>query len=188
MHITVVTSNHGKFMEMQDILSRFGIVAIQNNADTQETGQTLEERCLSKAKDAYKKIGKPLIVDDTGLFFNAFENFPGPFPKKVFSELGFDGILEKLRGKERGACFKTLVCYIDEHKNLFFEGTVKGMISEKLFDGGQESLPYDRIFIPEKHEQPFCMIPEKEKNRISHRAKAVESFAKWFIGNAESVD
>ncbi len=182
MQIRVVTSNYGKFLEIKNILEKFGIHAIQEPIQIEETGEALESRCLSKARDAHSKIQKPLIVDDTGLYFEAFENFPGPFPKKVFTELGFDGILKRLEGKNRSAYFKTLICYIDRDKTKFFEGTLKGKISEAVFDGGQESLPFDKIFVPEEYNLPFCKISESEKNKISHRAKAVEKFAQWFSG------
>ncbi len=183
MQITVVTSNHGKFLEIKDILSKYNIEALQSDFDTKEEGTTLEERCESKAKHAYSKLKKSLIVDDTGLFFEAFENFPGPFPKKVFTDLGFEGIIKKLEGKKREACFKTLICHIDGNKTKFFEGVVKGRISESVFDGGQESLPYDKIFIPQGYDTPFCKISEQEKNKISHRSKAVKAFANWFYNN-----
>src|SRR3989344_606299 len=159
MQISIVTSNHGKFLEIKDILGKFGIRSIQEPIETKEQGNTLEERCLSKPQDAYSKLQKPLIVDDTGLFFEAFENFPGPFPKKVFTELGFDGILEKLKGKNRQAYFKTLICYIGKTGHKFFDGSVNGKISDKVFDGGHKSLPYDRIFIPDGYDVPFCLIP-----------------------------
>ncbi|MBI4163294.1 MAG: hypothetical protein HY512_00410 [Candidatus Aenigmarchaeota archaeon] len=183
MQISVVTTNRGKFLEIEDILGKFGIQAIQEPIEINEEGNTLEARCLSKAKDAFSKLQKSLIVDDTGLFFEAYENFPGPFPKKVFTELGFDGILEKLVGKSRQAHFKTLICYIDKDSHKFFDGTVNGKISDKVFDGGHESLPYDKVFIPEGYDVPFCLIPEQEQNKIKHRAKAVERFARWYSVN-----
>ena len=177
MQISVVTSNKGKFLEIKEILEKFGVQAIQEQIETKEEGNTLKERCLSKAKDAFSKLKKPLIVDDTGLFFKAYENFPGAFPKKVFTELGFEGLLKKLEGKSRNAQFKTLICYTDGKIKKFFEGDLNGRISEKVFVGGHESLPYDRIFIPEGYSVPFCLISDTEKNKISHRAKAVEKFA-----------
>ena len=183
MQISVVTSNKGKFLEIKEILKKFGLQSIQEPIETKEDWNTLEERCLSKAKDAFSKLQKPLIVDDTGLFFEAFENFPGPFPKMVFSELGFDGIFKKLEGKSRNAQFKTLICYTNGKIKKLFEGDLNGRISEKIFDGGHESLPYDRIFIPDGYSVPFCLISDAEKNKISHRAKAVEGFAKWFSKN-----
>ncbi len=181
MQISVVTSNKGKFLEIYDILEKFGIHAVQESIETKEEGESLESRCLSKAKDAYSKLRKPLIVDDTGLFFEAYENFPGPFPKKVFTELGFDGIMKKLDQKIRNAYFKTIICYIHSSGHNFFEGVIKGKVSDRVFVGGHDSLPYDKIFIPEGYAVPFCMISEEEKNKISHRSKAVQSFAKWFL-------
>ncbi|MBU0530084.1 MAG: non-canonical purine NTP pyrophosphatase, partial [Nanoarchaeota archaeon] len=173
-------SNHGKFLEIEKILKKHGINASHINLDADEEGNTLEERCLSKARNAFSSVKKPLIVDDTGVFFEAYENFPGPFPKKVFQELGLDGILKKLEGKRRDAYFKSLICYMDENETLIFEGVVQGIISEFIYEGGHEALPYDRILIPSDHTRPFCEFTREEKNMISHRAKAVEKFAQWF--------
>ena len=178
--ISVVTGNNGKFLEIREILARHDIVAEQVDLKTAEEGTTLEERVLSKAASAFSLLKKPLIVDDTGLFFDAFPGFPGPFPKKAFSELGFEGIMNKLSGKERGAYFRTLVCHMDEKGPQIFYGVIDGVISEKIFEGGHESLPYDRIFIPSGYGVPFCLIGEKEKNSISQRGKAVKKFAEWF--------
>lgn len=184
MHVVVVTTNQGKFLEIQGVLNRHGITAAHGNVGTKEEGNTLEERCLSKARHAFSLVRKPLMVDDTGLFFAAFENFPGPFPKKVYQELGLEGILKKLEGRSRDALFRSLVCYIDQSGPRLFEGTVHGRIAHTVFDGGHPSLPYDRIFIPEGHEVPFCMLRPEEKDQLSHRARAVEQFARWFVSAA----
>ena len=180
MQITVVTSNDGKFKEIQDTLKKFNIEAVQSSFDAVEVGNTLESRCLSKAKHAFLNLQKPLIVDDTGLFFNAYENFPGPFPKKVYTEIGFEGIFKKLKWKKREATFKTLLCFTDGKRTELFKGKIKGRISETIFNGGIKSLPYDKIFIPEGYDKPFCTLSFQEKNSISHRTKAVKKFALWY--------
>lgn len=119
MEINVITSNTGKFIEMKKILEKYNIISVHNNLDTQETGNTLEERALSKAKDAYSKIKKPLIVDDTGFFFEAFDNFPGPFPKKVYQELGLDGVLKKL-GDKKLKLISSPLFVISMKKNIIY--------------------------------------------------------------------
>lgn len=174
-----MTGNTAKFDEIRAVLEQYGITAVHQNLDIPEDGDTLEARCLSKARNAFAAVKQPLIVDDTGLYFQAFENFPGPFPKRVFSELGFQGILKKLAGKNRAAYFKTYVCYSTEKETRLFAGTITGTISETVYEGGHESLPYDRIFIPAGYTQPFCMLTAAEKNSISHRAQAVKECAQW---------
>jgi XTP/dITP diphosphohydrolase len=180
MHINVVTSNHRKFLEIKEVLDRYRIGSFHVNLDASEEGNTLDERCLSKARNAFALVKKPLIVDDTGLFFEALGNFPGPFPKKVQREIGLEGVLKKLEGKRREAYFKSLVCYINESRHKIFGGVVRGIISETIHDGAPKTFPYDSILIPEGYEVPLCKLSLEEKNKISHRAKAVEKFAQWF--------
>jgi len=187
MQINVVTGNKGKFLEVQKILAGCGIKAVHVQTDVDEEGDTLEERCLSKARNAFSKIRKPLIVDDTGLFFEVFDNFPGPFPKKVYGELGLEGILTKLKGNKRGAYFKCLICYIDENGYRIFEGVVRGRISETIYEGAPKTLPYDSILVPEGYDKPFCKLTMEEKNSISHRGHALESFADWFSQNNQNI-
>ena len=88
--------------------------------------------------------------------------------------------MKKLEDKKREAYFKSLICYINEKEHHIFEGIVKGKITEKIHNGGQKTLPYDRIFVPDGYDKPFCELSIQKKNKISHRSKSVNKFAKWF--------
>ena len=87
MKVNVVTKNRTKFLEIEDVLEKNGIEAVQKSVEVFEHGETIEKRARSKALAGYNIFSEPVIADDTGVFFHAFQNFPGPFPKKVSMRL-----------------------------------------------------------------------------------------------------
>lgn len=183
MKIIVVTSNKDKFDEIAKTLAEFKIEAEQSSVNITEEGSTLDEIVTDKAKKAFEALKQPLIVDDTGVYFSAYEDFPGAYPRRVFEKLGLAGLLKKLEGKDRGAFFRTILCYIDENEQKMFDGNLDGNISERIYEPGRESLPYDRIFIPYGHQEPMCALTLDQITKISHRAQATRKFAAWFMKN-----
>ncbi|MFH0949354.1 MAG: non-canonical purine NTP pyrophosphatase [Candidatus Aenigmatarchaeota archaeon] len=184
MEIIVVTSNVDKFNEICHMLGIYGIKSRRLSVNFAENENTLDEIVVNKAKQAYKKLKKPLIVDDTGVYFTAYKNFPGPYPKRIFNRLGFAGLLKKLDRKQRGAFFKTIICYIDKNGFKPFDGVMRGKITKNVHEGKRDSLPYERIFISTGYKEPVCKMSIEKKSKISHRAKAVRKFAKWFISHS----
>ena len=132
MVVYVVTSNRCKYLEIEDILERSGIEAVQKPIEALEHGNTLEQRAKSKAQAGFNVIGRPVVADDTGIYFHAYKDFPGVYPKKVFDEIGFDGLMKKVEGKDRSARFKTVLCYFDDSGPRFFSGIMEGTVSERL--------------------------------------------------------
>ncbi|MBI4019677.1 MAG: non-canonical purine NTP pyrophosphatase [Candidatus Aenigmarchaeota archaeon] len=180
MKIFIVTGNNDKYSEISSILSEYNIEYEQFSLDVNEEGVSLEEIARLKAREAYKSIKKPLIVDDTGIFFTSCHNFPGHKAKRVFQELGFDGIMKALKGKSREAAFRTVICYNDGSEMKLFQGEMKGSILENPGPDARKDLPYERIFVPEGKEEPVSCMSAEEKNKISHRAMAARKFARWF--------
>ena len=181
MRIIIATGNNDKFAEISNVLNEFGIASTAVNVSTAEHGSTLEAVVVNKARQAFFKIKKPLIVDDTGIYFTALKNFPGVESKRIFQRIGYEGLFQRIAGKNRDAMFRTLICYINGKTIKMFDGILKGIITEKVYEGGGEDMPYDRIFIPEGFDKPFCYFSIEEKNKLSHRAKAVRKFAEFFI-------
>ena len=179
--IIVATGNEHKFWEIALTLKEFGIEAEQRRIDIKEGRyETLEEIAIDKARQAFEQIKQPLIVDDTGVFFKAYNNFPGPFPKYVFNSLGFSGIMQLLENKDRSAYFKSLICFIDENGHKVFEGRLNGRITLNVHECERLSLPYERIFVPENNVKPLSLLSLEEKIKFSHRAEAVRKFAEFY--------
>ncbi len=185
MELIFVTTNNAKFEEVQHILGRHGISVVQEKLSLIEPDfDSLEEIANYKALHAFQQLKKPLVVDDTGWFFNAFKNFPGVRPKWVFGCLGYEGILKLLEGKKRDAYAKAVCCYTENGKKFHsFAGELHGMISEKVLSMEKFSkfYPYNNLFIPGGMNKPLVDISLKEQSEISHRQKAFDKLADFLL-------
>lgn len=173
LKLAFVTTNRHKFEEVKRILSEFNIDAEWVNEDLLEPEGKLEFIAEHKAKHAAEKLKRPVAVEDTGIFFEAYNNFPGTNPKFVFNGIGFDGILRLLEGKSRKAYSKTIAAYCEPGKKpMLFEGIMKVTMADKVHNPEKDSMPYDHLFIPEGYDITISDMTLKEKNTFSQRAKA----------------
>ncbi|MCX8147232.1 MAG: non-canonical purine NTP pyrophosphatase [Candidatus Woesearchaeota archaeon] len=180
MKISFVTTNRHKFEEAKKVLSEFDIDLEWVNEELPEYEECIEEIAKQKARYAAKKLRKAVVVEDTGVFFEAYKIFPGPRPKFVFNSIGYEGIMRLLEGKMRRAFFKTAVGYCRPGKRpIVFSGIMKGRITKKVFDKNKDVMPYERIFVPENKKKTLSQMSREEKNLISHRAKAFRRLGRF---------
>jgi len=170
--LLVVTGNKAKGEEALGILESLGvkarIVAMRRHEIQSES---LEEVALHAARVAYATLRKPLVVDDSGLFIEALNGFPGPYSSYVYSKIGLWGILKLLEGLEnRRACFKTALALIMPPLERIYTGQVCGTITVE--PRGEHGFGFDPIFIPEGYTKTYAEMTREEKNRVSHRFKA----------------
>lgn len=144
--------------------------------DIAETGSTLRENALIKARAVYKVTGLPCFADDTGLIVDALNGEPGVHsaryagPEKNF-EANNQKLLARLeQGTQRTARFETVICLIINDKEYFFTGVLNGSIGFEPL--GNQGFGYDPIFIPEGSSKTLAQLTMEEKNAISHRALA----------------
>ena len=124
-------------------------------------------------------MGRQVIVEDDGLFIDSLDGFPGPYSSFVFRTIGNDGILKLLTGStNRSAYFCSLIAFYNGITLSISEGRVDGRISERVTDGG--GWGYDPIFVPDGTDLTFAEL-KKSKNEYSHRRRALENFAKWYL-------
>ena len=134
---------------------------------------------LEAAKHAYAIHGKPVVLDDTGLYIDALEGFPGAYAAYALTTIGKEGILRLLNGIEnREAKFVTAVGYADESQSTTFVGEMRGIISNSI--EGEGGFGYDPIFIPNGLDVTYAQLDFTEKVKISHRTKAFTQFLKWY--------
>lgn len=190
MKTIFATSNKHKVEEVSAILKEYNIRVEHLNIRYNETrAETVEEVVKESISKLSKELRLELIIEDTGIFFKAYNNFPGPYPKIVFEKLGYDGIFKLLENKNREAYFKTVVGYCKPEKEpLLFEGIFDGIIANEIFDVDKNVMPYERIFIPNGYNVPLSSITREEKNKISHRAKAFRKFGEYYISKADFND
>jgi XTP/dITP diphosphohydrolase len=131
-----------------------------------------------KAEFAFRQLGSPLIVDDTGLFIDALNGFPGPYAAFVLNSIGNAGILKLMAGiTDRHARFVTAIAFSDHQGVHVFQGTIEGRIA--TIPRGTGGFGYDPIF--ETGGKTLAEIPLEEKSRVSHRARALAAFHDWFV-------
>ena len=179
--IVFATGNPNKLKEIKSAINSFEIIGLKDLGITEEipeTGTTLKENALQKAKYIYEKAGVNCFSDDTGLEIESLNNQPGVYSamyagadcnaannmRKVLSELK--------TFQNRKAKFKTVIALILNDKEYFFEGFVKGwVLKEKRGTGG---FGYDPIFKPNGYDETFAQMSIELKNKISHRGLAVK--------------
>ena len=171
-----VSSNTHKYQEAKKILSSFGLQIKFLKLDLEEVqSNSLKEIALKKAKNAFLKCQKPVIVEDDGLFIDSLGGFPGPYSSYVFKTIGNDGILNLLT-RNRKAKFVSVISYCDNTIQKSFEAKLDGKIS--TIQKG-EGWGYDPIFLPENENKTFAEYDKK--NNISHRFKALKKFSNWYL-------
>lgn len=176
--ITVVTGNKNKAAEVAAFFS--GIVEVTHVAldCIEPQADTVEEIAVAKAEQAYRALGVPVIVDDTGLFVDALGGFPGPYAAYVQDTIGNAGILRLMEGAAfRDAHFATAAVYADADDVRVFSGTVAGEITTAC--RGTEGFGYDPIFAVGA--KTLAEMSMEEKNDLSHRARALAAFRDWYL-------
>lgn len=194
--IVFATNNANKLSEIREMLSDSGIEVLSLgdigcHEDIAETGTTLEENALIKARYVYDNYHTDCFADDTGLEVEALGGQPGVYSARYAdgeghdSERNMDKLLANLDGCDnRRARFRTVVALVTadgdgggEAKTRLFEGIVNGVITTERH--GSEGFGYDPIFRPDGYDKTFAELGHAVKNRISHRAKAVERLVNY---------
>ncbi|WP_297062177.1 XTP/dITP diphosphatase [Thermococcus sp.] len=182
MRLAFVTSNPGKVEEAKKYLEPLGIEVYQLRFEYPEIqADTLEEVAEYGVMWLAERIKEPFFLDDSGLFVDALRGFPGVYSAYVYRTLGYQGILKLLEGEtNRRAHFKSVIaCWVGELH--LFTGTVEGEITTE--PRGRFGFGFDPVFKPHGFDKTFAEMTTEEKNRISHRGRALEAFAQWLREN-----
>ena len=175
-----VSSNNHKYQEVRHILGSFKIkIGFLKFSLEEIQSNSLEIIAIKKAKDAFSKFQKPVIVEDDGLFIDSLQGFPGPYSSYVFETLGNNDIVNLLK-QNRNAKFVSFITYCDTNNVKSFNGTIEGTISTSVQGTG---WGYDPIFIPKNSSKTFAEL--KNKNNISHRFHALKNFSSWYLQSQE---
>lgn len=189
--LLIASNNLHKIKEISEILSSLPIKILSlkdfpDFPEVEETGTTLEENSLIKAKAIYEKFNIAALADDTGLFVDALNGEPGVFSARYAGEsASYADNCEKLllnlknvEGKERTAEFRSVLClYINESEHYFFKGIVEGKIIKLA--RGTNGFGYDPLFIPKGFAKTYAEMGDEKKNELSHRALALKKFKKF---------
>lgn len=186
--LVFATNNAHKLDEVRQILQgKCEVLSLQDigcDVDIPETATTLEGNARIKARYVYEHYGYDCFADDTGLEVEALEGAPGVYSARYAGGEGHNSeanmqklLTEMINIKNRSAQFRTAICLIEQGEEHLFEGVVKGHILEAR--RGEQGFGYDPIFSPEDSGRSFAEMSGAEKNRISHRGRAVEALCAY---------
>ena len=186
--LVFATNNAHKLDEISAILGEkvelLSLKDIHCDIDIPETSDTLEGNAMLKAEYIYEHYGLDCFADDTGLEVEALNGEPSVYSARYAggeghnAEANMQKLLQNMQGvQNRKAQFRTVICLITNGKKHLFEGIVKGeIIKEKR---GGSGFGYDPIFMPEGYDKTFAELGNETKNKISHRALAVEKLCRF---------
>lgn len=185
--IVLCTNNAGKREELRALIpSDIELLPLAGAgilAELRETGSTLRDNALQKAREAYAQCGLPCLADDSGLEVDALKGAPGVhsahYAGPQRDQLANTALLlSRMQGQvNRSARFRTVLALVDGPSERLFEGSVEGTIA--FVPTGTEGFGYDPIFIPRGEQRTFAEMNLNEKNGLSHRQRAVSGLLQY---------
>ena len=192
MKIVLATHNHDKEIELQHSLRGLGVdICLLSEypdiGEIEETGTTLLENSLLKARTVHDRTGLPAIADDTGLEIDALDGAPGVYSARFAGpDATYEdninkllSVMEDVSDDMRSASFRTVISFVDEVQELWTEGFIEGRITED--PRGNMGFGYDPVFYIPRLEKTFAELSTTEKNKISHRGLALQKLRKILI-------
>lgn len=188
--LVFATNNAHKLEEIRAILGdKVEILSLNDidcHADIPETADTLQGNAALKAQYIYENYGLDCFADDTGLEVEALNGAPGIYSARYAGGEGHDSeanmkkLLSEMQDKDnRKARFRTVICLIEGGEEHFFEGIVNGSIIRERKGGA--GFGYDPVFMPDGYSETFAEMGNDEKNKISHRARAVQKLCEYLL-------
>ena len=188
--IVFVTSNKGKVEQANERLNRYGINILQQTASVSEIQSLdVEEVALHKARQLEGVIKKPFFVEDSGLYIDQLNGFPGALLKPVMDTIRDGHLLKMLSGEEnRSACVKSVMAYYDpvSKTEKLFTGIYKGRISEEERGNNTRGWKVARIFIPDNSDKTLAEMDDNDWARTLEESRKDDHFYKfgeWFSEN-----
>lgn len=190
MKLVIATNNTHKLSEISTILGEkvelLSMADIGCHDDIPETADTLEGNALQKARYIYERYGVDVFADDTGLEVKVLNGRPGvytaryAYPDRHDTEANTTKLLAEMEGAaDRSARFRTVIALILGGKEYVFEGIVNGTITTER--RGTDGFGYDPVFSPEDTGKTFAELGVEQKNRMSHRARAVQKLCDFIL-------
>lgn len=180
--LLLVTGNKPKAREIERII-QIPIEIVDVEIDEIQ-GLDPEKIVLHKVNEAFKIVGRPVIVDDVSFEVEAWNGFPGPLIKWLLEDKNDPTLMLKMLGNEknRNAIAKLYLGYHDGKKPHIFTGEVRGKITNEA--RGDNGFGWDRVFIPEGYDHTFAemdskIVEQNVKDKISHRRKALDKLKEF---------
>ncbi|KAF2218250.1 inosine triphosphate pyrophosphatase-like protein [Elsinoe ampelina] len=179
--LNFITGNKNKLAEVSAILETAGVKLSSQAIDLPELQGTIEEITTDKCRRAADIVGGPVLVEDTCLCFDAFNELPGPYIKWFVKALGVKELHKLLAGFDDKSAQSVCTfgyCEGPGHEVIIFQGRTAGKIVEAR---GPTDFGWDACF--EYEGQTYAEMPKVEKNKISHRGRALAKLTDWLKAN-----
>ncbi len=193
LEIVLATSNPHKVEEVNAIMQGTGVKFVMppNGFDPVENGESFEENALIKAKEANRLTGMPSLADDSGLCVDALSGGPGIYSARYANtpKARIDKLLEELNDvpyEKRGAYFICAMVLVDKNGEVLFSDNGKCFGKIGYEPKGENGFGYDPVFVVGDGVLTMSEISEDDKNKISHRALALEKVTK-FLQNSKNI-
>lgn len=177
--ITFATTNPDKLAEAKTVLRGVGFEVEGVSLELIEPMVAgMEAIAQHKARQAGACLARAVVVDEAGLFLEAYDRFPGPFTKFVMRSLGYEGLARLLNGCSRRAEFRSVLAYWspDAEVQLFW-GSCQGTLLAEPRGPERAATPLSRIFVPDGYAQPMALLDPEALQATSHRARALQRLA-----------
>jgi XTP/dITP diphosphohydrolase len=190
MELIFASNNNGKIIEVQSLIPHtIKILSLKEagiQVDIPEPYDTFKQNALAKADYIFKTTGKNCFAEDSGLVVPALGGAPGVYSARYAGEPSNDQAnnekllqaIKEIDSKE--AYYQAVICFILDEDIYYFEGKCEGTLTAT--PKGTGGFGYDPLFIPNGYDQTFAELPLIEKNKISHRAAAMQQFSS-FLNN-----
>ncbi|CAG9121372.1 hypothetical protein JYU34_002773 [Plutella xylostella] len=181
--LTFVTGNAKKLEELKAILGNtFPLQIVNHKVDLPELQGDINEVSIKKCQEAARQLKRPVLIEDTSLCFNALKGLPGPYIKWFLEKLGPEGLPKLIsawddKSAEAVCTFAYCEGDCEDSQVILFQGITKGQIVEPR---GPRDFGWDPVFLPESYDKTYAELPKEEKNKISHRYKALDKLRKYF--------
>lgn len=188
MKLIIATNNEKKLRELREIMGKYfdSVQSLKEagiNHETEEDGVTFEENALKKARETAQASGCAAVADDSGLAVDALGGAPGIYSARYCGRHGDDEanlrlVLKNMENvTQRSARFVCALAYVNGDEEAVFRGEMEGEIN--FAPKGEHGFGYDPIFYLPEYGCTSAELEPEEKNRISHRAKAIAKLAEY---------
>tara|TARA_R100001143_G_C3360945_1_gene135547 strand:+ start:5833 stop:6435 length:603 start_codon:yes stop_codon:yes gene_type:complete len=190
--IFLASGNPHKIEELHQLLEPLQIQVrstrdLEDAAEVEEDQPDLAGNALKKARYWFDQTGLPSLADDTGLEVDVLNGAPGVYSARYAGENvtyaeNVEKLLREMVGEiDRSARFRTVIAFVTDEGEYLFEGVCEGIITNER--KGEKGFGYDPVFQPDDYSETFAELSSKEKNRISHRGRALDKFVSRIINS-----
>lgn len=189
--IYYATSNPIKFQEAHQFFKQhMPHITLQQYGEDISEIQSLDQKliAINKAQEAWRRLQKPVLAEDAGIYFAKYNQFPGTLSKFIYQALGMEGILKLVNSNDSASFELHLVYYYGDTTYQVFKGAFTGTIKKPLLFNSPKSRPFDDIFVPAGTHKTYHELREhNELYPFNYRVRALEQFRDWYKNNTLDI-